>query len=80
MDVCLMIEGQEGVSWDQWVALALASECGDSPPPTDSELVGELLYAPVLNCALVLNERVDATFVAAVVDHVLAPILGAAPR
>ena len=26
MDVCLMIEGQEGVSWDQWVALALASE------------------------------------------------------
>ena len=26
MDVCLMIEGQEGVSWDQWVALALACE------------------------------------------------------
>src|SRR6266542_6741239 len=26
MDVCLMIEGQEGVSWDQWIALALASE------------------------------------------------------
>src|SRR5256712_4192471 len=26
MGVCLMIEGQEGVSWDQWVALALASE------------------------------------------------------
>jgi F420-dependent oxidoreductase-like protein len=26
MDVCLMIEGQEGVSWEQWVALAQACE------------------------------------------------------
>lgn len=26
MDVCLMIEGQEGVTWDQWVALAWACE------------------------------------------------------
>jgi F420-dependent oxidoreductase-like protein len=26
MDVCLMIEGQEGVSWVEWVALALACE------------------------------------------------------
>jgi len=26
MDVCLMIEGQEGVSWDQWIALARACE------------------------------------------------------
>src|SRR3989442_3790288 len=26
MDVCLMTEGQEGVSGDQWVALALACE------------------------------------------------------
>jgi F420-dependent oxidoreductase-like protein len=26
MDICLMIEGQEGVSWDQWVSLALACE------------------------------------------------------
>jgi F420-dependent oxidoreductase-like protein len=26
MDVCLMIEGQEDVSWDQWVSLALACE------------------------------------------------------
>jgi F420-dependent oxidoreductase-like protein len=26
MDVCLMIEGQEGVSWEQWVAIALACE------------------------------------------------------
>ena len=26
MDVCLMIEGQQGVSWEQWVALALACE------------------------------------------------------
>jgi F420-dependent oxidoreductase-like protein len=26
MDVCLMIEGQEGVSWDQWLALARACE------------------------------------------------------
>ena len=26
MDVCLMIEGQEGVTWDQWVALARACE------------------------------------------------------
>jgi F420-dependent oxidoreductase-like protein len=26
MDVCLMIEGQEGVTWDQWVSLALACE------------------------------------------------------
>src|SRR2546425_5393883 len=24
--VCLMIEGQEGVSWEQWVALARACE------------------------------------------------------
>jgi alkanesulfonate monooxygenase SsuD/methylene tetrahydromethanopterin reductase-like flavin-dependent oxidoreductase (luciferase family) len=26
VDVCLMIEGQEGVTWDQWLALALAAE------------------------------------------------------
>ena len=26
MRVCLMVEGQEGVSWEQWVALALAAE------------------------------------------------------
>jgi len=26
MDVCLMIEGQEGVTWEQWLALALATE------------------------------------------------------
>jgi alkanesulfonate monooxygenase SsuD/methylene tetrahydromethanopterin reductase-like flavin-dependent oxidoreductase (luciferase family) len=26
MRVCLMIEGQEGVSWDQWVSLARAAE------------------------------------------------------
>ena len=26
MRVCLMVEGQEGVTWDQWVSLALASE------------------------------------------------------
>jgi alkanesulfonate monooxygenase SsuD/methylene tetrahydromethanopterin reductase-like flavin-dependent oxidoreductase (luciferase family) len=26
MKVCLMVEGQEGVSWDQWVALARAAE------------------------------------------------------
>ncbi len=26
MDVCLMIEGQEGVTWDQWVSLAVACE------------------------------------------------------
>src|SRR6266536_2535154 len=28
MRVCLMIEGQESVSWDQWVALARACEEG----------------------------------------------------
>jgi alkanesulfonate monooxygenase SsuD/methylene tetrahydromethanopterin reductase-like flavin-dependent oxidoreductase (luciferase family) len=26
MDVCLMIEGQEGVTWDQWLALARGTE------------------------------------------------------
>jgi F420-dependent oxidoreductase-like protein len=26
MDVCLMIEGQEGVTWDDWLSLALACE------------------------------------------------------
>jgi alkanesulfonate monooxygenase SsuD/methylene tetrahydromethanopterin reductase-like flavin-dependent oxidoreductase (luciferase family) len=26
MDVCLMVEGQEGVTWGQWLALALAAE------------------------------------------------------
>jgi alkanesulfonate monooxygenase SsuD/methylene tetrahydromethanopterin reductase-like flavin-dependent oxidoreductase (luciferase family) len=26
MRICLMIEGQEGVSWDQWLALATAAE------------------------------------------------------
>jgi alkanesulfonate monooxygenase SsuD/methylene tetrahydromethanopterin reductase-like flavin-dependent oxidoreductase (luciferase family) len=26
--VCLMIEGQEGVSWDEWLALAEAAEAG----------------------------------------------------
>src|SRR5689334_8927652 len=26
MRVCLMVEGQEGVTWEQWVALAQAAE------------------------------------------------------
>src|SRR5438874_4147616 len=26
MRVCLMMEGQQGVTWDQWVAVALAAE------------------------------------------------------
>jgi len=26
MELCLMIEGQEGVTWPQWVALARACE------------------------------------------------------
>jgi len=26
MRVCLMVEGQEGVTWEQWVALARAAE------------------------------------------------------
>jgi F420-dependent oxidoreductase-like protein len=26
MEICLMIEGQEGVTWDQWLSLALAGE------------------------------------------------------
>ncbi|MBA3245613.1 MAG: LLM class F420-dependent oxidoreductase, partial [Actinobacteria bacterium] len=26
MRICLMIEGQEGVSWDEWVALGRAAE------------------------------------------------------
>jgi alkanesulfonate monooxygenase SsuD/methylene tetrahydromethanopterin reductase-like flavin-dependent oxidoreductase (luciferase family) len=26
VDLCLMVEGQEGVTWDQWLALALAAE------------------------------------------------------
>jgi len=26
VDICLMVEGQEGVTWDQWLALALAAE------------------------------------------------------
>jgi hypothetical protein len=26
MRICLMIEGQEGVTWEQWVALASACE------------------------------------------------------
>jgi len=26
MRICLMIEGQEGVSWEEWVALAHACE------------------------------------------------------
>jgi F420-dependent oxidoreductase-like protein len=31
MDLCLMIEGQEGVTWPQWVALARACEEHDVP-------------------------------------------------
>src|ERR1017187_7612127 len=26
MRICLMLEGQEGISWEQWLALALAAE------------------------------------------------------
>jgi alkanesulfonate monooxygenase SsuD/methylene tetrahydromethanopterin reductase-like flavin-dependent oxidoreductase (luciferase family) len=26
VDLCLMVEGQEGVTWDQWLALAVATE------------------------------------------------------
>jgi alkanesulfonate monooxygenase SsuD/methylene tetrahydromethanopterin reductase-like flavin-dependent oxidoreductase (luciferase family) len=29
MQICLMIEGQEGVSWEQWLALAQATENAD---------------------------------------------------
>jgi alkanesulfonate monooxygenase SsuD/methylene tetrahydromethanopterin reductase-like flavin-dependent oxidoreductase (luciferase family) len=29
MDVCLMIEGQEGVTWEQWLALARAAEAAE---------------------------------------------------
>jgi F420-dependent oxidoreductase-like protein len=31
MDLCLMIEGQEGVTWDDWVALARACEAHGVP-------------------------------------------------
>src|SRR5215211_2109529 len=31
MDLCLMIEGQEGVTWVQWVALARACEAHGVP-------------------------------------------------
>ena len=31
MDLCLMIEGQEGVSWEQWMELARACEDGGIP-------------------------------------------------
>src|SRR5947209_7355564 len=31
MDLCLMIEGQEGVTWEQWVALARACEAHKIP-------------------------------------------------
>lgn len=31
MELCLMIEGQEGVSWEQWVALARACEASGIP-------------------------------------------------
>ena len=34
MRVCLMIEGQENVTWDQWVSLALACEASDSNAPS----------------------------------------------
>ena len=29
MQICLMIEGQEGVTWEQWLDLALAAEAAD---------------------------------------------------
>jgi alkanesulfonate monooxygenase SsuD/methylene tetrahydromethanopterin reductase-like flavin-dependent oxidoreductase (luciferase family) len=29
MRICLMIEGQEGVTWDEWVALARAAETAE---------------------------------------------------
>ena len=31
MELCLMIEGQEGVSWDEWLALAQACEASGIP-------------------------------------------------
>ena len=37
MDLCLMIEGQEGVSWPQWVALARACEEYGVPAPFRSD-------------------------------------------
>ena len=33
MDLCLMIEGQEGVTWPQWLALAQACERARDPDP-----------------------------------------------
>ena len=32
MEVCVMIEGQEGVTWEQWLALARAARRSDRRP------------------------------------------------
>jgi AcrR family transcriptional regulator len=52
--------------------LARAIEHGVLPPGSDPGFLSELLVAPVLHRILILDEPVDAPFLAKVVDHVLA--------
>jgi AcrR family transcriptional regulator len=52
--------------------LARAIERGALPAGSDPSFLCELLLAPVLHRILILNEPVDAEFLAKVVDHVLA--------
>ena len=58
--------------------LARAVERGALPPGSDVGFLGELLLAPVKHRIFMLDEPVDAAFLARIVDHVLAgiPALG----
>jgi F420-dependent oxidoreductase-like protein len=60
MELCVMIEGQEGVTWDQWIAIATACEEGGIPAlfrsdhylPLGDDLERDALDAWAVICAL----------------------------
>jgi alkanesulfonate monooxygenase SsuD/methylene tetrahydromethanopterin reductase-like flavin-dependent oxidoreductase (luciferase family) len=82
MDLCLMIEGQDGVTWPQWLALAQACEAHGLPQPAwitgtvdaVAEQLGALRDAGVARvmCQQLLHDDLDHV---ALIGE-LAPLLG----
>ena len=59
MRVCLMIEGQEGVSWEQWVALAQACEESGLEDPNGNVLTAGRKYDLTYDQTGALTSQVD---------------------
>lgn len=64
MRVCLMVEGQEGVVWDEWVALATACEDAGLEGFFCSDHLQALEEAGVQRVMPQLQDRTDTEVVA----------------